>query len=170
MTIATHVLPIDGELPQVGFHWDSKTGILAGTILDSRDRETNSRTVELGGSLGSYVSLNLVNDVLAGVEVVVWPKGDTVDDLEIPDAGRHGQLKVSAAGPGDQPAVVEFQAPITCTRAADESRLHLVLGSPESVEVVALADKLLAELDLSGQLAGLWLVDVPPFPDVKETD
>ena len=37
-------------------------------------------------------------------------------------------------------------------------------------EVVALADNLLVDVDECGELAGIWLTGVPPFPTVKETD
>jgi hypothetical protein len=170
VTIPIQILPLEGELPQADFHWDSKTEILGSTITRQEATGSDARTLQLGGSHGSYVSLNLVDGCLAGVEIVVWPQGEIVDELGTPVAARKGQLKVSLSGLGNTSGVVDLDGPLSCTRTADESRVHVSFQRDVSTEVVALADNLLADVDEGGRLVGLWLVDVPPFPEAKETD
>lgn len=170
MTIPIQVLPLEGELPRADFHWDSKTEMLASTIIYGEPAGSDFRTLELGGAHGSYVSLNLVNGLLTGIEIVVWPQGEIVDELSTPSAARNGQLKVDLSGHGNTAAVVELDGPLSCLRTADESRVHLSFQREVSTEVVALAHNLMADVDDRDRLAGLWLVDVPPFPEAKETD
>jgi hypothetical protein len=170
VTISIQVLPLEGELPQAQFQWDFKTEILVSTISHRESDELVSRTLQLGGSHGSYVSLNLEDGFLAGIEVVVWPQGDVVDQLNLPIAERSGRLRVDLGGYGNPPGVIELDTPLSCTRTSDESRVHLAFGRHDSIEVVSLAENLWAEIDDKGLLAGLWLADVPPFPEDKETD
>ena len=66
-------------------------------------------------------------------------------------------------------AVVEVDLPLGVQRSPDESVLHLRVGSGRGREWVALADNLLVEFDPNGELAGFWLLDVPPFPETEGT-
>ena len=169
MTITTQMVPVDGELPTMSFRWDSKTEILAGKMTLQSGSSPDSRTMELGGSRGSYLSLDLIDDVIAGLEVVVWPEGDVVDRLQAPTVDERGMLKVTDGGSGNDPSVVELGRPLSCLRTADESTVYLRLSGAKSQMVIAVADNLLAEIGSGGQLAGLWLLNVPPFPGTKET-
>ena len=45
--------------------------------------------------------------------------------------------------------------------------IHIRLGRTRPVHVVRIADNLLVELDKQSRLAGLWLLEVPPFPNVE---
>ena len=47
-----------------------------------------------------------------------------------------------------------------------ESVLHLRVGRARPIAVVRVADLLLVEVDKQSRLAGLWFLDVPPFPNV----
>ena len=104
------------------------------------------------------------------MEVVVWPQGETVREMSLPSTDRKGRLRVLPDGTISDSGVVELEVPLSCTRAEDQSKVHLVLGRPGKVEVVALAENLLVDVDEGGELAGIWLIGVPPFPTVKETD
>lgn len=168
VTIATEILPLEDELPLAAYRWDSKTEILAATLDSQPTGERDFRTVQLGGSQGAYVSLILVEDLLVGIEVVVWPHGEVVSELAAPPAERSGRLKVDSRGEVTRSAVVDLDKPLSCARTADESRVHIVFAKPESSEVVALAQNLFAEIGDAGRLAGFWLVGVPPFPEMKE--
>ncbi len=169
MTITTQMVPVDSELPTMSFRWDSNTEILAGKMTIRSGTSSHSRTMELGGSHGSYLSLDLIDDVIAGLEVVVWPEGEVVDRLEAPTVNGRGMLKVIDGGSGNDPAVVELGRPLSCLRTVDESTVYLRLSGTESKKVVAVADNLLAEVGPDGQLAGIWLLNVPRFPGMSET-
>ena len=47
---------------------------------------------------------------------------------------------------------------------AAESVFHVRLGPARRGKAVRVADGLLVEVDEHEELAGLWLIDVPPFP------
>jgi hypothetical protein len=65
-----------------------------------------------------------------------------------------------------QPAVaaVEVDAMLTIETNASESVFRVRVGPARRAEVVRVADGLLVEVDEKSELAGLWLVGVPPFP------
>jgi hypothetical protein len=46
---------------------------------------------------------------------------------------------------------------------------HLRVGRQRAATVVRVADRLLVEVDKNSRLAGLWFLDVPPFPNVEAT-
>src|SRR5882672_11066657 len=52
---------------------------------------------------------------------------------------------------------------------ANESVLHIRVGRQRVASVVRVADLLLVEVDKNSRLAGLWFLDVPPFPNVEAT-
>ena len=70
-----------------------------------------------------------------------------------------------------QPAVaaVEVDTPLTVEKNQAESVLHIRVGRQRPATVVRVADRLLVEVDKSSRLAGLWFLDVPPFPNVEAT-
>jgi hypothetical protein len=52
---------------------------------------------------------------------------------------------------------------------ANESVFHIRVGRGKVTSVVRVADHLLVEVDKQSRLAGLWLLEVPPFPNVETT-
>lgn len=168
MTIATKLLPHHDDLQQVEFRWNQETEILAGDLPGVVDEESAAHTIELGGIQGSYMSLNVQDGILAGIEVVVWPQGHRVENLSPPEATRAGRLQVTVAGATASPGVVELDVPFSCTRDVNDARVHLAFGAQRGVEAVALAKNLIAEIDKEGNLVGLWLTDVPRFPGARE--
>jgi hypothetical protein len=170
VTIATKLLPYHEDLQQVEFRWNQETEILAGNLPGVVDGEGATHTIELGGTQGSYMSLNVQDGILAGIEVVVWPRGHRVESLSPPEVTRIGRLQVTVAGAKASPGVVELEVPFFCTRDINDSRVHLAFGARRDVEAVALAKNLIAEIDKEGNLAGLWLTDVPRFPGARENN
>jgi hypothetical protein len=45
----------------------------------------------------------------------------------------------------------------------------LRVGRARAVTVVRVADHFLVEVDKQARIAGLWFVDVPPFPNLEAT-
>jgi len=168
VTITTKILPYHDHLKQVEFRWNQETEILAGDLPGVGGEQSTSHTIELGGTQGSYMSLNVQDGILNGIEVVVWPRGHRVEYLVPPKANRIGRLQVTVAGSTGPPGVVELDVPFFCTRDVNGSIVHLVFGARRDVEAVALAKNLIAEVDKAGYLAGLWLIDIPRFPGAKE--
>jgi hypothetical protein len=48
---------------------------------------------------------------------------------------------------------------------AAQQTFHLRIGGRQPAHVVRIADRCLVEVDQRSRLAGLWLLDVPPFPE-----
>ena len=46
-----------------------------------------------------------------------------------------------------------------------ERVIHFRLGSARETRTVRLGRDLLIDLDMQSRIAGLWLLNVPPFPD-----
>jgi hypothetical protein len=59
---------------------------------------------------------------------------------------------------------VEVDTALTMEKNARETVFHLRMGRPRPVSVFRVADLLLVEIDKQGRLAGLWFLEVPPFP------
>ena len=46
---------------------------------------------------------------------------------------------------------------------------HIRVGRQRPATVVRVADHMLVEIDKQSRIAGLWLLEVPPFPNVEAT-
>ncbi len=165
MTLVAQVTPLEGGLPRLGFRWDFDTEILTGSIPGLSQSTEPTRTIELGCADGCFLTLGLAGQVLNGLEVVVWPKGETVVGLEPPIPDMNGRLELTIGGGEHESAIAELQMPLACERSDDKSTIHLRVGDGSGVQRVALAENLIVDIDEIGNLAGFWLTDVPPFPN-----
>lgn len=165
MTLVAQIAPFSGGLPRIGFQWNFDTEILTGSIPGLSAAREPARTIELGCADGCFLSLDLAGQVLSGLEVVVWPKGETVTGLEPPVPDSKGRLEVTTAGEERESGVAELQVPLVCERSDDKSTIHLIVGDARGVSRVAVAENLIVDIDDEGKLAGFWLTDVPPFPN-----
>lgn len=160
------VQPRDGDQPRMTFHWDAETEILSGSA-DVAGRDGLTGSIELEDARGAVVTLDFDGGLMRGVEVVVWPPVKSKDALAAPRPVSGGVLVVPTLS--DQGvAVVEIDVPLAAESSADESVIHLRVGSGRPAKTVALAENLLLDLDAKGDMAGLWLLDVPPFPTERE--
>ena len=170
MGLGTRIVEKRGRVPHIAWRWDPETDILTGAVKRSSAKATPGLTgsVELEGGDGSFVLLDVVSGSIRGVEVVVWPDVRTVPSLPVPAEAKHGDVEL--AGRRSQPSVaaVEIDASIAIDTNANESTFHVRLGALRPVKPVRVADGLLVEVDGHGELAGLWLTEVPPFPATPE--
>ncbi|MBE0593983.1 MAG: hypothetical protein IH616_16440 [Gemmatimonadales bacterium] len=156
----------DGDLPRMAYHWDAETEILSGSA-DVVGREGLTGSIELEDDRGAVVTLDFEGGLMRGVEVVVWPPVKTREALRAPRPVSGGEFVVPTLS--DQAvAVVEIDVPLSAESSADETVIHLRVGSGRPARTVALAENLLLDLDAKGELTGLWLLDVPPFPTERE--
>ncbi len=167
--LGAKVEPLEGSLPAVEFHWDAETEILSGHMEGLEGRRGLTGSIELEDRKGSVITLDFEAGVLRGVEVVVWPTTKTVDGLQAPAVEQQGRYLVPARPSQPGVAVVEADVPLSAERSPDESVIHLRVGGRMVVERVMLADHLVLELDGEGELAGFWLLGVPPFPEAEGT-
>lgn len=168
MGLPAKVVERKGKPPRMSYKWDAETDILTGAVRGgTRDDEKDgglTGSVELEGVDGSFVLLDVSGGSIRGVEVVVWPDVRTVSSLAPP--AQVAEADVVLPNRRSQPAVaaVEVDAPLTIETNSAESVFRVRVGVSRKVEVVRIADGLLIELDEKNELAGLWLVGVPPFP------
>ena len=170
MAFAAKVEKLDGKLPKMAYKWDTETEILSGQFKGGRKSGGLTGSVELEGAEGSFVVLDVVAGVVRGLEIVVWPEVSLVADLKAPEPKSNGQLIMP--GRPSQPgiAAVEVDTNLSAEKRPDESVIHLRVGPRRKSEVVQLAEGLIAEVDEKGNISGLRLIGVPPFPRPREGD
>ncbi|HEY7686697.1 MAG TPA: hypothetical protein VH833_11375 [Gemmatimonadales bacterium] len=170
MHYEAQIEPLDGKLPKVSYRWDPETDILSATCKGVPQATGMNGTVDLEGNDGSFVLLDVAGGLLRGLDVVTWPDDiRTIDALVAPAAAK--KARVLFPSRRSQPAVtaVEVDTALTVEKNADESVFHIRVGRARPVSVMRVADHLLVEVDKQSRLAGLWLLEVPPFPNVEAT-
>jgi hypothetical protein len=170
MHFETRIEPLNGKLPKVSYRWDPETDILTVACKGVPKGNGMNGTVDLEGGDGSFVVIDVAGGALRGVDIVTWPDDvRTVAALEPPATSKEGQ--VTFPGRRSQPGVaaVEVDTPLTVDRNPTESVFHIRVGRQRPATVVRVADHMLVEVDKQSRIAGLWLLEVPPFPNVEAT-
>jgi hypothetical protein len=169
MNFEARIEPLDGVLPKVSYRWDPETDILSVACKGGAAADGLNGTVDLEGADGSFVIIDVAAGCLRGVDVVSWPDDVRTLDLEIPAAATDGRVVFPSRRSQPGVAAVEVDASLTVEKNAVESVFHLRVGRTRAVKVVRVGDRLLLEVDKHSRLAGLWFLDVPPFPNVEAT-
>lgn len=163
MTIVVQLEPSAGALPAVEFRWDADTDILTARLDAPQQGSGASGSVEIEGADGSWLILDVARGRVAGVEVAVWPDVHKRPALAPPPRVEDAHVLVSLRGePGH--ASLELETPMRAEADEAERVIYFRLGSRHAVRTVRPGRDLLLDLDPSGQIAGLWLLNVPPFP------
>jgi hypothetical protein len=124
-----------------------------------------SGAIEVEGKDGSWLSLELVDGRIGGVQVAVWPTVRRRAALTPPTAPACAAYAVSGAGAGaDRPVALELSARVAAETDRSERVFHFVFGPPRATERARIARDIVLEVDERRRLAGLWLLNVPPFP------
>jgi len=164
MSLAGRVVERAGRAPHISYKWDAETDILTGAIRSGRKKAGGlTGSVELEGSDGSFILLDVAGGTICGVEVVVWPDVRTAT-LTVPAQVEEADVVLPTRRSQPSVAAVEVDTALTIETNATESVFHVRLGPARRSRAVRVADGLLVELDEQEELAGLWLLDVPPFP------
>jgi hypothetical protein len=170
MHFEARIEPLNGKLPKVSYRWDPETDILTVSCKGMTKGNGMNGTVDLEGGDGSFVIIDVAGGALRGVDVVTWPEDvRTVASLEPPPSSKDGQITFPDRRSQPGVAAVEVDTPLTVDKNPTESMFHIRVGRHKPTTVVRVADHLLIELDKQSRLAGLWLLEVPPFPNVEAT-
>ena len=170
MNFEASIQPLGGKLPKVSYHWDQETDILSVACKGVAPSKGLNGTVDLEGADGSFVVIDVADGSLQGVDVVSWPDDvRTQPDLTRPEEAEDGRVVFPTRRSQPGIAAVELDASLTIEKNATESVFHLRVGRTRPVTVVRVADLLLVEVDKHSRLAGLWFLDVPPFPNIEAT-
>lgn len=170
MSFEARIEPLDGKLPKVSYHWDPETDILCVACKGGGKATGLNGTIDLEGSDGSFVLIDVAGGCLRGVDVVAWPDDiRTIDALAVPEPNKEARVVFPSRQSQPGVAAVELDTALTVEKNAAESIFHIRVGRSRPAAVVRVADRLLVEVDRHSQLAGLWFLDVPPFPNVEAT-
>lgn len=165
MEFPGRVEPLTGALPPVSFRWDPETEILASRFESSEGGRGFSGSIELEDGQGAVLTVDVERGVACALEIVVWPESTIIPDLTPPRTERQGRLVIPARPSQPGVGVVEIDVAITAERRPDDSVIHVRVGPRVETEAVRLANDLIAETGPDGELAGFWLLNVPPFPE-----
>ena len=170
MQFETRIEPLDGKLPKVSYRWDPETDILTVTCKGVPKGNGMNGTVDLEGSDGSFVVIDVAGGALRGLDVVTWPDDvKTVAQLTAPAPAKDAQVTFPTRRSQPGVAAVEVDTALTVEKNESDSVFHIRVGRTRPASVVRVGDHLLVEVDKQSRLAGLWLLQVPPFPNVEAT-
>ena len=164
MNIAVHVEPSSGTPPDVDYRWDPDTDILSAHLRPRAVGEGMSGAVELEGQDGSWLILDIASGRINGVEVAVWPDVRKRPALAPPAVVEDARVIVPARRSHGDIASVEVDTLLVAEADNAERVIHFRVGVPRETRTVRVARDILLDLDSRSRLAGLWLLNVPPFP------
>jgi hypothetical protein len=167
MKLNLQVTPLEGGMPSIRYKWDTETEILTGRFEAPSQGQGFTGSIELESATGAFILLEVEHGVMCGVEVVVWPEVEE-RSLVVPHDAEPVRLTVPGrpSQPGTIGALeidVEFVAEVT----PDESTFHMQVGARRQGRTLQIADNLILELDTQDEIKGLWLLNVPPFPEAS---
>ena len=170
MNYETKIEELDGKLPKVAYKWDAETDILSVACKGFAKSKGMDGTVDLQGEDGSFVVIDVAGGMMRGLDVVSWPEDvRVVPDLACPEETKEGRIVFPNRRSQPDVAAIELDIDLTVEKNSSESVFHIRVGRSKPSQVVRVADLLLVEVDKQLRLAGLWLLEVPPFPNVETT-
>lgn len=163
MKIPIQVEPNADAASAVEYRWDPDTEILSAQLKPRTSGTGMSGSVELEGSDGSWLILDISDGRINGVEVAVWPEVHTRNGLSVPAKVEDGQVTVPARKSQTGLASLEVETLVLAEADADARLFHFRLGKARETRTVRFARDLMLDVDASNNLAGIWLLNVPPF-------
>jgi hypothetical protein len=149
---------------EVEYRWDPDTDILTANCRNKAVGEGLSGSVELAGTDGSWLILDVRSGSVNGVEVAVWPDVRKVRTLQPPVESEYARLVVAPRKPPRGVAAIEVDTALTAEADQAERTIHFKVGSNRPQRTVRIARDILIEVDEASSIAGVWLLNVPPFP------
>jgi hypothetical protein len=165
VNIALRIEPAPVSPLDVDYRWDPDTDILSACVRDLATDAGGGDSVEIEGSDGSWLTLDIAAGRIHGVEVAVWPDVRRRHRLAPPADVADALVRVpTASGPI---AALEVATRLGAEADEAERTFHFTLGKARSARTVRIARDILLDLDARDRLAGVWLLGVPPFPAVS---
>ena len=164
MKIPIQVEPAADGTPTVEYRWDPDTEILSAQLRPRATGSGDSGSVEVEGADGSWLILDVASGRINGIEVAVWPDVRTRNALRPPGTVTDGTVVVQQRKTKGGVTALEVETPVSAETDESERVFHFTLGKPKATRTVRFAKDLLVDVDSSNNLAGLWLLNVPPFP------
>ena len=167
MKIAVQLEPPSEAPARVEYTWDPDTDILSAQLTPRVPGDGMSGSVGFEGVDGSWVILDVASGRINGVEVAVWPDVRPLPTLNPP--ANVEDVRVLVPSRRSQPEIASLENSTRVTAVADSARrnFHFRMGKSGAGRTVRIARDLLLDLDEKGQIAGLWLLNVPPNPSAS---
>ena len=162
--IPIQVEPAAGSAPEVEYRWDPDTEILSAQLNPRPSGNGMSGSVELEGSDGSWLILDIASGRIHGIEVAVWPDVRTRSTLQPPGKVEDARILVPTRRSQPGIASLEVETPLVAETDEGERLFHFTLGRPKQTRTLRVARDLLLDVDPSSHLVGVWMLNVPPFP------
>jgi len=162
--ISVQVEPAGGAPAPVEYRWDADTSILTAHLADPGSGAGMSGSVELAGNDGSWLIIDVSGGRVRGVEIAVWPDVRKQPVLRPPSEIEAARLTLPTRKSQPAVAVLQMDTALVAEANKDESTFHFKLGGHRPARTVRIARDLLVDLDEHDVLAGLWFLNVPPFP------
>jgi hypothetical protein len=164
--IPLQVEPAAEATPTVEYRWDPDTEILSAQLRPRASGAGSTGSVEVEGADGSWLILDVASGRINGVEVAVWPDVHMRDALRPPASVTDASITLTSRRGSTPGAVtaVEVETPVTAESDETERVFHFRLGKAKQTRTLRFASDLLVDVDSANNLAGLWLLNVPPFP------
>ena len=163
MSIGVRIEPLQGTPSDVEYRWDTDTDILTANLRAQAASEGTSGSVEIEGSDGSWLILDVNGGSIHGVEVAVWPDVRKRSVLAPPDEVTDGRILVGDSSNGI--ASIEMNTALAAEADDAERTIHFRLGPSRQTKTVRIARDILIDVDGRDRIAGVWLLGVPPFPE-----
>lgn len=168
MQFEARIEPLEGKLPKAAYRWDPETDILTVTCPSHGKGKGMTGTVDLEGADGAFVVVDVADGAFRGLDVVNWPEDvPTVATLTPPADAEVGRLTFPARRSQPGVAAVEVDTALAIEKNPTESVFLIRVGRVRPARPVRIADHLVVEIDRHNRVAGLWLENVPPFPNVE---
>ena len=164
MNIAVQLEPSVGSPPAVEYRWDTDTDILTARLDVVVEGVGPSGSVELEGTDGTWLIIDVVKGRIIGIEVAVWPDVHKRATLAAPVAEEDARALVPLRASQPGAALLEVETPLLAESDEAERVIHFRVGLKREARTVRLGRDLLLDLDPQSRIAGLWLLNVPPFP------
>lgn len=164
MNIIVEVEPGSGTPPDVEYRWDADTDILTANLRAGAVSEGMSGSVELTGSDGSWLVLDVAKGRINGVEVAVWPDVRTRAALAPPPEPEFAKVTVPSRRSQPGIASVEVGGALIAETDEAERTIHFRLGNARQLKTIRIARDVLLDVDNLNRIGGVWLLNVPPFP------
>jgi hypothetical protein len=134
------------------YAYDSETGILSIKLNSQGTGEQGA--LEISDIEGGILLLHTRSGMVDGVEVVVWPELDVEQDLEDPVITDSGLVVPPLE-------IDEMECELGVMVNDGGTTLRIAINDGYAHQTVAIADKLLLDLDEDMELTGIWMLDVP---------
>ena len=164
MNVAVQLEPAAEPCPGVEYRWDTDTDILTARLIGPVPSEGMSGSVGIEGTDGSWLILDVSAGRIRGVEVAVWPDVHKRPALAPPTLVEDALVVIPSRA--SQPGIASLEVDAALMAEADtaERVIHFRVGARRNVRTIRLGTDLLLDVDPQSHIAGLWMLNVPPFP------